>query len=129
MEYMNEVNEKLGIKNVKRFYDEIEKGHIDKPTLQRIGIHMHEKVNGIFIFKEKTCEKLVHVGQYMLDKWYLEELFDKNVDGVTRFKDIYEKVGLHPLAAALNSENVLLNTGYSAGQTCILPGRVVDEKL
>ena len=87
---MNEVNEKLGIKNVKRFYDEIEKGHIDKPTLQRIGIHMHEKVNGIFIFKEKTCEKLVHVGQYMLDKWYLEELFDKNVDGVTRFKDIFE---------------------------------------
>ena len=65
----------------------------------------------------------------MLDKWYLEELFDKNVDGVTRFKDIFKSVGLHPLAAALNSENVLLNTGYSAGQTCILPGRVVDEKL
>ena len=69
--------------------------------------------------RKKTFKKLMYVGQHMPNKWYLEVVFNKNIDGVTRIKKIFESVGLNHLADALNSKNVLPITKYSAGETSI----------
>jgi len=113
MDYRDKVNDKLGEENVQLFYNVIKSGNIDDTRLKNIGGLMHPYVNGTFQNKRRECSELVFVAQYMLDTWHLQELYEEEVDGVVRLKEIFlnPQVDLKDLAKSLKSKNAKLDIG------------------
>ena len=122
MSYRKEVEEKIGVKNVRLLYNEARQGRITPEQLKNIGILMHGDVNGVY--EANKGKGYVYVLQDMLDCWYNNVLCNDKVDGVELLKEILEDhlVGLHPLARQLETQDnkqATDNLGHEEGGTSI----------
>eukprot|EP00092_Neocalanus_flemingeri_P104263 GFUD01133523.1.p1 GENE.GFUD01133523.1~~GFUD01133523.1.p1 ORF type:complete len:122 (-),score=28.77 GFUD01133523.1:134-499(-) len=99
MEWSDEVKQELGSKNVRLLFEEIQAGRLKEPKIKIIATKMHSHVHGVFVAKLDKVELFV-VMKFMLDKWFLTELHDPEVDGLDRIIKILEDedVGENALA-------------------------------
>ena len=88
MERQKEVEEILLKENVDLLFKETEDGKIGHNQLKMIANKMCGPVHGVFEAEQRKQTKLSLTLLYMLDKWYMEELYDPQVDGITKLVNI-----------------------------------------
>jgi len=96
MECREEVESALLKENVEILVKEASHGKIRTDQMKRMALGMGGEVHGVFVAKKG--EDLSCTLRWMLDKWYNEELYEPEVDGISKLIQILKDVGLKPLA-------------------------------
>merc|ERR1712179_92510 len=97
MERRKEVESALLKENVDMLVIEASHGKIGPDLMKRMALEMGGEVHGVFMEKKGEEDKS-YILRCMLDKWYNEELFDPNVNGISKLIKILNDVGLKALA-------------------------------
>ena len=122
MDYKKEVVELFGSANFDTLLEACKNGkQIDKEKLKAIAKAMHSHVHGVFVQRTKYTDvselQLANVMRYMLDSWYLQELYMDGVNGLEKLLKVLDDVGLSPLAQKMKSSGQTTGTGKVSALT------------
>ena len=112
MNYEKEIRQNISDKVFNLLADQVQNGFISEHQMQKIGLEMHPRVNGVFVHQGgKFGIRQIDIWELMLDCWYEHVLYSETVDGQQRLKDIFTKVDLLHLAHKIDSYHDGLENG------------------